>query len=126
MGLQTAIKKAAQTAIKATGDIAETITYTSRSTGSYNTSTGAVSHTDTDYTLNAIVANFGSASQGSKRGEVRPEHSGNLSVTFASNDLAVTPDTNDLVTRGLTKYKVTQIISDPAGATYRLIIGKLG
>jgi hypothetical protein len=48
-----------------------------------------------------------------------------LEILFASKDLAITPDTNDQIIRGTEKYKIKQIAKDPAGASIRLIVGRL-
>jgi hypothetical protein len=126
MSLRAMIASAVSSAIVATGDIAETITYTAKSTASYNATTGALSKTDTDYTLQAIVAPFGNTASLDSKTNVEPEHTGALSVLFASDDLAVTPDSSDTITRGGLVYKISQISFDPAGATNRLIVERMG
>jgi|TARA_R110000787_G_scaffold165636_1_gene278734 hypothetical protein len=125
MSLRAAIASAVSGAILATGDIAESITYTAKSAASYNASTGALTKTDTTYTIKAIIAPFGAAGLGDKTA-IEPEHTGALSVLFASADLSVTPDSSDTITRGIIVYKIQQIIFDPAGATYRLIVERMG
>tara|TARA_R110000803_G_scaffold204582_1_gene270698 strand:+ start:387 stop:764 length:378 start_codon:yes stop_codon:yes gene_type:complete len=125
MSLRAAIASAVSGAILATGDIAESITYTAKSAASYNASTGALTKTDTTYTIKAIIAPFGAAGLGDKT-SIEPEHTGALSVLFASADLSVTPDSSDTITRGIIVYKIQQIIFDPAGATYRLIVERMG
>jgi hypothetical protein len=125
MGLRAAIASAVQSAIVATGDIAETITYTAKAAASYNTATGVLTKTDTDYSIKAVVAPFGAAGL-DDRTQIEPEHTGALSVLFASADLTVTPDSSDTITRGGAVHKITQIIFDPAGSTYRLIVRRMG
>ena len=124
MGLSASIGKIVESAIVTVGDLAETITYNAKTSGSYNVTTGAVAHTTTTYTFNAIVSPFGAAGTGSN--EIVDGVTSDLAVLFASNDLSVTPDTNDTITRNSKEYKIKQIIQDPAGASYRLIVGLLG
>ena len=125
MSLRAMIASAVSSAIVATGDIAEAITYTSKSPSVYIPSTGQVTaNPDVNYSLRAIVAPFGAASLMDGT-EIKPEHTGALSVLFASADLAATPDSSDTITRGGKVYKVTQVVFDPAGATYRLIVDVL-
>jgi len=124
MSLRDSIARSVESAFVTVGDIAEEITYNSRTDGTYNVTTGASSHTTTVYTFQAIVSAFGSARV--DRNEIMDGITADLSILFSSNDLAVTPDTNDTITRDSQTYKVNQIIQDPAGATYRLIVGRIG
>jgi len=47
-------------------------------------------------------------------------------MIFASRDLAVTPDTNDTITRDSAIYAINSILSDPALASYTLILTRVG
>jgi hypothetical protein len=123
MGLKDAILNAVSSAITATGDIAESVTYVATTTGSYDTYSGQVSQTTTEYTFNAIVYPFGASRAGGN--DVMDEVTADLAILFASKDLAITPDTNDQIIRGTEKYKIKQIAKDPAGASIRLIVGRL-
>ena len=125
MGLRAVVSSAVASAIAATGDIAETLTYTAKSAAVYNTTTGVLVKTDTTYSFRAIVAPFGAAHLGNPT-MIEPEHTGALSVLFASADLTATPDSSDTITRDSIVYKIKQINFDPAGSTYRLIIGRMG
>lgn len=125
MSLRAAIASAVSGAISATGDIAETITYTAKSAATYNVANGTLSKTDTTYSIKAIIAPFGSAGLDGKT-RIEPEHTGALSVLFASADLSATPDSSDTITRGGLVYKVTQITFDAAGSTYGLIVERMG
>jgi len=125
MSLRAAVASAVSGAILATGDIAETITYTAKSATTYNVANGTLSKTDTTYIIKAIVAPFGAGGLGNPT-QIEPEHTGALSVLFASADLTVTPDSSDTIVRGGAVHKITQIIFDPAGSTYRLIVERMG
>ena len=61
MSLRAAIASAVSGAIVATGDIAETVTYTAKSAATYDVANGTLSKTDTTYSIKAIIAPFGSA-----------------------------------------------------------------
>jgi hypothetical protein len=123
MGLKASIGKIVESAIVSVGDLAETITYNARTTGSYNVSTGAVAHTTTTYSLNAVLSPLGGKVDAN---DVSSQFTGDLSALFASNDLAVTPDTNDTITRDSATYAINSIISDPALASYTLILTRVG
>jgi hypothetical protein len=124
VGLRTSIADAVGSAITAVGDIAETITYKANTAGSYNVTTGVVSHTATTYTFSAVVYPFGASRAG--KNDIVDGVTADLAILFASDDLAVTPDTNDLIVRDSDTYKIRQITQDPAGASTRLIVTRLG
>jgi len=123
MGLKASIGKIVESAIVSVGDLAETITYNARTTGSYNVTTGAVAHTTTTYSLKAVLSPLGGKVDAN---DVNTQFTGDLSAIFASRDLAVTPDTNDTVTRDSVTYAINNIISDPALASYTLILTRVG
>lgn len=125
MGMRGSLGKLVQSALKTVGDIAETVTYVQSVPGSYDPATGTVTNTDTEHSLKAVVSNFGAAGLQDKNA-IEDEHTTSLAVMFASNDLSVEPNTGDLVKRGTTKYKVKQITKDPAGASTRLIVERIG
>jgi len=123
MGLKASIGKIVESAIVSVGDLAETITYNARSTGAYNVTTGAVAHTTVDYSLKAVLSPMGGKVDSN---DVSSQFTGDLSAIFASRDLAVTPDTNDTITRDSVIYAINNIISDPALASYTLILTRVG
>jgi len=123
MGLKASIGKIVESAIVTVGDLAETITYNARTTGSYNVTTGAVAHTTTTYSLKAVLSPLGGKVDSN---DVSSQFTGDLSAIFASRDLAVTPDTNDTITRDSEIYAINNISSDPALASYTLILTRVG
>jgi len=123
MGLKASIGKIVESAIVTVGDLAETITYNARTTGSYNVTTGAVAHTTTTYSLKAVLSPLGGKVDSN---DVSSQFTGDLSAIFASRDLAVTPDTNDTITRDSAIYAINNISSDPALASYTLILTRVG
>ncbi len=132
MGLRSSIASAVDSAFVAVGDIAETITFRKRTTGSYTTSSGVVSHTDSDTSIKAIVTprSFQQQPQGGAAYEdknfITTEHGGALEFTIKASDITGTPDTNDQIVRDGEVYSVNQISFDPAGATYQIIGEKMG
>lgn len=125
MSLRAVIASAVSSAIAATGDIAETITYVAKSASVYDATTGVLTKADTNYTIKAIIGPFGPAGLGDKTA-IEDEHTGALSALFASYSLSIIPDSSDVVIRGGVTYKILQITFDPAGATYRLIMERMG
>jgi len=123
MGLKASIGKIVESAIVSVGDLAETITYNARTTGSYNVSTGAVGHSTVSFSLKAVLSPMGGKVDSN---DVSSQFTGDLSAIFASRDLAVTPDTNDTITRDSVIYAINNIISDPALASYTLILTRVG
>ena len=124
MGYRESIAKAAQSALKSVGNIAEALTYVSISEGAYDTTTGASLRTEVEYSLKAVVG-----SEKPAYGEpnaVKAGHTGKLFALFASADLPIKPTTGDEVIRGSERYKVLPIVQDPAGATYHLILERMG
>lgn len=123
MGLRATIASGVATAFTALGDVAETVTYRQRADGSYNATTGTVSHSDTDISVKAIVEPITGQQEANI---IADEHSGDLSVLVKAADMTVTPDTGDQVIRNNLVHTVNQIIFDPAGATYKFMVGKQG
>jgi len=130
MGLRSSIASAVDSAFVAVGDIAETITFRKRTTGSYTTSSGVVTHTDSDTSIKAIVTprSFQQQPQASSgdKNFITTEHGGALEFTIKASDITGTPDTNDQIVRDGEVYSVNQISFDPAGATYQIIGERMG
>ena len=123
MGFKTSIAKIAENAFVALGDIPETITYNAKTSSAYNVSTGAVTNTTATHSLKAVVTYLGEMVGGLDNSS---SFTGDLSIMFASNDLSVTPDTNDTITRNSEVYSINNIVSDPVVATYTLNLTRLG
>jgi len=123
MGLKTAIGKSVKTALKTVGDLAESVTYNALTQGVYNATTGIQAHVTVSYSLKAIVNYIGGAEEANLN---TSGFTGDISILFASDDLEVTPDTNDTITRGSETYAINNISSDPANASYTLILTRVG
>lgn len=123
MGLRDALINAVSSAVTATGNIAETITYRVKSNVEYDVYSGQMLDSNTDYSLKAIISVAGEDFKG---GIIANGSTGELNVLFASKGLAFTPKTDDLIVRGSETHKISRVDSDPAGASYTLTIRKVG
>jgi len=123
MGLRDALLSAVSSAITATGDIAEELTYIVKTNAKYDIYSGKKEATETQYTLKAIVT---VGAEKSKVGEIATGNTGELSVLFASKGLTFTPKTNDIIIRDSERYTVNKIDTDPANASYTLTIRRVG
>jgi hypothetical protein len=123
MGMRSSISKLVQSAIKTTGDMAETVTYVSTQVTDYDVMFGNVTEAKTEYTFKAIVSAFGAAGTG--KNDIVEGITSDLSVLYATADLAVTADTNDIVKLNGESHKIKQIVQDPVGASTRLIVARM-
>lgn len=122
--MRESIAKLVQGAIKTVGDIAEPITYNAKTQGVYDVNTGEFSEDITGYQLNAVVSAIKSPSHFPS--EV-VDGMADFTVLFASLDLPVEPNTGDTILRGVETYKVIKpIIIDPAGASIKLTVARIG
>ena len=126
MGLSADIAKAAQDAIKATGDIAKAVTYVSITIGDYDATADVISTTEVEYSLSALVAPFGSGLLGSDKTEHLESNTSDLSVFFAAADLPVIPQSGDQIIYDSVRYKTVQIRGDISNATWRIIMERIG
>jgi len=128
--MRAAIAKLVQSAIKTVGDIAETITYNSKTTGDYNAETGETNTTTTEYAFNAIVSSTHDVDASvhlDYASEVREGITSDLSILFATYDLPIEPDSSDTIRRqNGEKYKITKITQDPASASTKLYVVRIG
>ena len=123
MGLRDALLSAVSSAIDATGDIAETLTYVIKTNSKYDVYEGRKESTETEYPFKAIVSVVSSKVA---NGSVASGNTGELSIVFAAKGLTFTPKTNDIIIRSSEKYTISKIDTDPANASYTLLIRKLG
>ena len=123
MPYKNTIKNLVESAFVTIDDIAETITYNNKTSSSYNVGTGAVANSTTTYSLKAVVKYLGDTVNGNDK-EI--SFTGDISVMFASNDLAIVPNTADTITRGGEVYSINSIKSDSVLASYTLNLVRLG
>ena len=126
MGFKSTIQGLVQSAFVTIGDIAEPIIYTSITDGNYDTYSGQIVNVETSYNINVIVKY--PMLQGDKVGgnETEIGFTGDISILFAAKDLAVTPSTQDTITRNNEIYSINSIASDAVTATYTLNLVRLG
>jgi len=123
MAFRTSIKKLVEGAFVTLSDIAEAVTYTAIAQGQYDTFTGQITNTNTEYTFNAVVKYLGGEVAGN---ETEESFTGNIEILFASNDLPFAPSTEDTITRGTEVYSINSISSDAVNASYTLNLVRLG
>lgn len=123
--MRASIAKLVQSAIATVGDIAESITYNAKTSGTYDPDTGDISENTTVYPLNAVISPI-KRTDSRFPSEVVDGITTDLSVLFASIDLPITPNTGDTITRSLDNYKITKIMLDPAGASTELYVARIG
>ena len=123
MGLRDALLSAVSSAISATGDIAETVTYRVKGNADYDVYSGQLAEDENDHTIKAIVS---VASEDFRSGAISNGNTGELNVLFSSKGLTFTPKSNDLIIRGSEVHKISKVDSDPAGASYTLTVRKVG
>lgn len=127
MGLRDAILSAVSSAVDATGDIAESITFVTKTNTDYDVVFGQNVSTDTNYTIKAIIS-FDDNTISGKGSSDRTDSAftGEITALFASKGLTFTPKTSDKVIRGGEQYTITDIKKDPVGASYTLKLRKQG
>lgn len=127
MGLRDAILSAVSSAVDATGDIAESITYVTKTNGDYDVTFGHDITTETNYTVKAIIS-FDDNTISGKGSKTKSDSgfTGEITALFASKGLTFTPTTKDVVIRNSERYVITDIKKDPVGASYSLKLRKAG
>jgi len=123
MAFRTTIQNLVESAFVTLDDITETITYISTVGGHYDTYSGQITNTSTEYSLKAVVKYLGDKVEGNEK-EIA--FTGDISIMFASKDLAIIPTTADTIKRNGDIYSINSIKSDSVIATYTLNLVKLG
>tara|TARA_B110000967_G_C18877845_1_gene559415 strand:- start:1269 stop:1649 length:381 start_codon:yes stop_codon:yes gene_type:complete len=126
MGFKTSIQGLVQSAFVTIGDIAETVTYTSIAQGQYDSFTGQITNTNTEYTFNAVVKYGVLEKDKVGANDTETSFTGDIEIMFASEDLAIEPSTSDTITRNSELYAINRISSDAVKATYTLNLVRLG
>ena len=116
MALATSLQKAASKLISKFGG---SLTYRRVATGSYNTTTGVITETTTDYALRGVLEDVNAR-------EVNELiQAGDKRLTLAAADLSITPNTADRVLIGLVSHQIIRsrtIEQDNTAITYELIL----
>ena len=118
MGLKETLQAVAQTAIKATGTLRESVTYKTKTDDpSYVLATGVVSENETSYTVNAIL------DQNISGDIPNVSIDSNEKLAYiAAGDLTPTPKLDDRITIDSVDWKVVDVKTDPAEAMWILKI----
>jgi len=123
MGLQDALKKAAQAAFDAVGDIPESVTYRSKTnaSSSYDPTTGTVTDAYTDYSVSMIIG----PSQ-SRQNDGRAILEMDCDAMIAVDDLTPTPKLHDQILRNTSEaWDIVWFKTDAAQALWTFQIRKL-
>ena len=118
MGLSETIQNAASAAFSAAGDIVKTCTYTYGGDPTYDTTTGAMTSTDTDVTIEAIFSNYSSYEIATNDAV----HATDVKATVLASYLTTEPNmgTDTLTDHNSKVFDVIAAYPDAAGATYQL------
>ena len=119
MGLAETVQSAAKTAFVAIGNIPLTCTYTSKGTPVYNTTTGAYTSTDTDYTgLSILFEDYSAREITDSGGAIL---STDQRASIPNVNLTPTPKITDYITDSNSqKWTVELALIDPARALWVL------
>tara|TARA_R110002020_G_scaffold21484_3_gene72985 strand:+ start:1112 stop:1477 length:366 start_codon:yes stop_codon:yes gene_type:complete len=120
MGLKTSIKNAAISGFNAVRDLQESTSYTPRTVGVYNPTTGAVGDSGTAVTLKAVFDRFSEADKDSSDDILFEDYR----MVFPNKDLTFTPKAQDTFTRNSEAYEVIGISIDSAEALWVLQVRK--
>ena len=91
--------------------------------GQYDTFTGQITNTNTEYTFNAVVTFAGGVVDGNEK---ETSFTDDIKIMFAGKDLAIKPSTSDTITRDGEIYSINSIKSDSVNASYTLNLVRLG
>jgi hypothetical protein len=117
MGLANTIQKAAKTAFKAIGDIPLVCTYTSKGARTYTAATGAITSTDTAYTLLKILFEDYTAKEIMDSGGVILKTDQKASIP--NLNLTPTPKRTDFITDSASKkWTIEDVMLDAARALW--------
>lgn len=117
MGLRELVVAGIKSGLTAIGNMKETVTYKAYlTTSTYNTTTGAVTRTETSYTINGV---FDAYTKREVDGSAIMPY--DQKFIFHQSELAVTPTLQDRITRSDGKsWEVVWVKQDSQGATWEL------
>lgn len=115
----------AKTIAQALGGVMGSVTLSRTTTGGYNPDTGTVEPGTTEtWTVRGMVEDFSASSlqksQAFLDGSIITP--GDRKCTLLAHGLAITPQPGDTITVGGRDHRILSITSDPAGATWNLLI----
>lgn len=131
MGLKEALQKATVAAFNGIGNIPESVTFRSMSSGqpAYDPETGDVTETYTDYTVLMVFTSISTHEVGAgilpfeqKTGDNIYIESSDMWALIPQENLTPTPKMLDFIIRNSTKWKMLDIRTDPAAALWKFLI----
>ncbi len=123
MGLQETFRAAAQTAIKAVGDVAASAIYEAQSTTSYDASAGTPTTTyASTANVKVVITEFRFAGALGDGPDLDVRIDDRLALVAAKYISGVTPAPQDRVVITGTVWNVINVFTDPAEALWRLQI----
>ena len=120
MGIKTSIKNAAISGFNAVRDLQESTSYTPRTVGVYNPTTGAVGDSGTSVTLKAVFDRFSEADRSTSNDILFEDYR----MIFPNKDLTFTPSVQDTFERNSEAYEVIGTSIDAAEALWSLQVRK--
>ena len=114
------MKNAAVSGFNAVRDLQESTSYTPRTVGVYNPTTGAVGDSGTAVTLKAVFDRFTETDRGSSDDILFEDYR----MIFPNKNLTFTPKTQDTFTRNSETYEVINVSIDAAEALWSLQVRK--
>jgi len=118
--LKTAFRKAAVAAFTAAGDVKRSVTFRSMTNSAgYDTSTGTVNSTYTDYTVSMLIFRVNANEVG--QGIIQANDEWALIPQYS---LTPVPKVNDIIIDGTSEWKITQIKDDGADVLWKFLIRK--
>ena len=114
MSLLTTVQSAVQTAKDATVSLWQSITYKDQSSATYNTSTGAVTQTATDYSVKALITKYDQ--------EDIADHilATDLKAMLLVDELTPTPSNDDTVVYNSVEYSIVDFQQDVSQSLWYL------
>lgn len=122
MGLKTAVNNAVKAGFNALGassadGLQTSITYTQVTPGSYNTTTGKTTNTETDYTIDIIFYKVRDREVDGIKIKIN-----DIRVIFPQDRLSFPPSANDYITLNSRKMEIIQVQFDPSNSVYILFV----
>ena len=115
MGLKEAFQKAAEAAFNAAGNVKTSIVYSSNPNPVYNTGTGVVTESATNYTVNAIREDY--KFNDVDNINIKPE---DIKLLVLYSELSILLAEKDYVTMNATRWNVVNWQLDPADAVWTI------
>lgn len=124
MGLREDLAADVVGAFQELGNIVESVTYTSVTTGSYDPSTGSPTKVETPVVVGMVFSPADSGAVADPNIQYQSFSGDLVGIARTAEFGSVVPRTGDRVTRGTASLQVVGVKQDPAGATYEVLLRK--